>query len=100
MNLVMSWSTAAITRTAQSATKVTRYPTIGILKSLTGGARRTGAEILLKDIADTRALLASMKLDKNIPVGNSDAGSYFNTKVLSAVDYGVRVGDCSWLSNL
>jgi len=24
-----------------------------------------------------------------IPVGNSDAGSYFNNQVLSAVDYGV-----------
>lgn len=31
-----------------------------------------------------------MKLDKTIPVGNSDAGSYFNNQVLEAVDYGVR----------
>jgi hypothetical protein len=34
-------------------------------------------------------MLASLNLAKTIPVGNSDAGSYFNTKVLEAVDYGV-----------
>jgi hypothetical protein len=34
--------------------------------------------------------LKSMNLKKHIPVGNSDAGSYFNTQVLSAVEYGVR----------
>ena len=50
---------------------------------------QSGAAILLADIADTRTMLAGMNLDKTIPVGNSDAGSYFNTKVLSAVDYGV-----------
>ena len=26
----------------------------------------------------------------SIPVGNSDAGSYFNNEVLAAIDYGVR----------
>jgi hypothetical protein len=34
-------------------------------------------------------MLKDMNLDKNIPVGNSDAGSYFNNKVLAAIDYGV-----------
>lgn len=52
-----------------------------------------GAAILLANIADTRSMLAGMNLDKTIPVGNSDAGSYFNTKVLSAVDYGVCLGE-------
>src|SRR5947209_8781489 len=33
-------------------------------------------------------MLASMNL--NIPVGTSDAGSYFNNQILEAVDYGVR----------
>jgi len=47
-----------------------------------------GAAILLPFIKDTRDMLASMGL--SIPVGNSDAGSYFNTQVLSAIDYGVR----------
>jgi len=35
-------------------------------------------------------MLASLNLGKTIPVGNSDAGSYFSNKVLESVDYGVR----------
>lgn len=49
-----------------------------------------GAQILISNIQDTRNMLASMNLKKNIPVGNSDAGAYFNNKVLAAIDYGVR----------
>lgn len=49
----------------------------------------TGAAILVADIQDTRDMLASLSLSKTILVGNSDAGSFFNTEVLSAVDYGV-----------
>ena len=48
-----------------------------------------GAAILTASIADTRSMLTSLNLPKAIPVGNSDAGSYFNNKVLEAVDYGV-----------
>jgi len=48
-----------------------------------------GAAILTASIADTRSMLTSLNLPKVIPVGNSDAGSYFNNKVLEAVDYGV-----------
>ncbi|KAF5342436.1 hypothetical protein D9611_001488 [Ephemerocybe angulata] len=48
-----------------------------------------GAALLLADIQDTRDMLTSMNLKKTIPVGNSDAGSYFNTKVLEAIDYGM-----------
>ena len=29
-------------------------------------------------------------LGVDLPVGNSDAGSYFNDQVLESVDYGVR----------
>lgn len=54
-----------------------------------GAVGDAGADILLADIQDTRDMLASMNLPKTIPVGNSDAGSYFNTKILSAVDYGL-----------
>ncbi|KJA29923.1 glycoside hydrolase family 17 protein [Hypholoma sublateritium FD-334 SS-4] len=57
-----------------------------------------GAAILLANIADTRSMLAGMNLDKTIPVGNSDAGSYFNTKVLSAVDYGLS-NVHAWFAN-
>jgi exo-beta-1,3-glucanase (GH17 family) len=48
-----------------------------------------GAALLIANIQDTRSMLKSMSLDGKVPVGNSDAGSYFNTQVLSAVDYGL-----------
>jgi len=46
--------------------------------------------MLIADIADTRTTLGSLALSKTLLVGNADAGSYFNTLVLKAVDYGVR----------
>jgi hypothetical protein len=49
-----------------------------------------GADLLLVNITDTRNLLKSLGL--SVPVGNSDAGSYFNTKVMEAIDYGVCLG--------
>lgn len=49
----------------------------------------SGAAILLANIQDTRQMLDGMNLPKHIPVGNSDAGSYFSTKVLESVEYGV-----------
>ncbi|KAK0491089.1 glycoside hydrolase family 17 protein [Armillaria novae-zelandiae] len=49
----------------------------------------TGGEQLVADINDTRSMLNDLKLSKTIPVGNSDAGSYFNNLVLEAVDYGL-----------
>jgi hypothetical protein len=33
----------------------------------------------------------------NIPVGNAEAGSYFNTEVLENVAYGVRCFGCIML---
>lgn len=45
--------------------------------------------MLVRYIKDTRDMLASLNLPKTIPVGNSDAGSFFSTEVLSNVDYGV-----------
>ena len=45
--------------------------------------------MLIVNITDTRNLLKELGL--SVPVGNSDAGSYFNTKILEAVDYGVRL---------
>ncbi|CAA7266970.1 unnamed protein product [Cyclocybe aegerita] len=47
----------------------------------------TGAQILIADIQDTRQMLSSIGV--SIPVGNADAGSYFNNQVLQAVDYGM-----------
>ena len=54
-----------------------------------GEAANAGAAILINFIKDTRSMLQGMGLS-SIPVGNSDAGSYFNKEVLAAVDYGVR----------
>ncbi|KAF9648006.1 glycoside hydrolase [Thelephora ganbajun] len=52
-----------------------------------GAVGNQGADLLIVNITDTRNLLKGLEL--SIPVGNSDAGSYFNTKVLQAVDYGM-----------
>ncbi len=51
-----------------------------------------GAQLLIANITDTRSTLSALNLGKQIPVGTSDAGSFFNTQVLEAVDYGVCVG--------
>jgi len=53
-----------------------------------GSVGNTGADILLADINDTRSMLSSIGLS-SLPLGNADAGSYFNTRVLEAVDYGM-----------
>ncbi|GAW00177.1 glycoside hydrolase family 17 protein [Lentinula edodes] len=47
----------------------------------------TGAEILLGFINDTKTMLSNMSI--SLPVGNADAGSYFNDLVLEDVDYGM-----------
>lgn len=47
------------------------------------------AAILVPDIQDTRSMLQSIGV--SLPVGTSDAGSYFNNKILAAVDFGVRL---------
>ncbi|KAH9482792.1 putative glucan endo-1,3-beta-glucosidase btgC [Psilocybe cubensis] len=57
-----------------------------------------GAQVLIDNIADTRAMLASLNLPKAIPVGNSDAGSYFSTKVLEKVEYGLS-NVHAWFAN-
>jgi len=55
-----------------------------------------GAALLVPNIEDTRNMIQGMNLNKNIPVGNSDAGAYFNNKILAAIDYGVGVlSQCS-----
>ncbi|KAH7926375.1 glycoside hydrolase family 17 protein [Leucogyrophana mollusca] len=54
-----------------------------------GSAGDAAAQQLIPYIQDTRTMIQSMNLGKTIPVGNADAGSYFNTQVLEAVDYGM-----------
>lgn len=48
-----------------------------------------GAATLIRYIDDTRTNIEAMKLDKTIPIGNSDAGSFFNNLVLAKIDYGL-----------
>ncbi|KAG8764130.1 hypothetical protein FRC11_004618 [Ceratobasidium sp. 423] len=55
----------------------------------TGTAGLAAAAKLTEKIKDTRQMLAGMSLSKNLPVGTSDAGSYFNTPLLEAIDYGL-----------
>ncbi|KAJ2931762.1 hypothetical protein H1R20_g5495, partial [Candolleomyces eurysporus] len=62
------------------------------------GVGLEGAAILLADIEDTKQMLADMNLDKHIPVGNSDAGSFFATSVLEAVEYGLS-NVHAWFAN-
>ncbi|KAJ6520911.1 glycoside hydrolase family 17 protein [Mycena vulgaris] len=53
-----------------------------------GTVGNTGAAILIDDITDTRSMMSALSLS-NISIGTSDAGSYFNTKVLESVEYGL-----------
>ncbi|KAL4066944.1 glycoside hydrolase family 17 protein [Scleroderma citrinum] len=53
-----------------------------------GSAGQQAAAILIPWIQDTRSMLQSMGLS-SIPVGTSDAGSYFNNQILQNVDYGM-----------
>ena len=55
-----------------------------------GAVGQKGAAILIPLIQDMTSTLKSMNLNKHIPVGNSDAGSYFSTQVLQVSEYGVR----------
>jgi hypothetical protein len=80
------------------------YASSYVLKNGGGGTANSpvgdqGAALLVPNIEDTRATLKDMNLDKIIPVGNSDAGSYFNNKVLAAIDYGVCSLSLVWQTN-
>lgn len=57
-----------------------------------------GAQLLIANIKDTRSHLEALNLDKTIPVGNSDAGSYFNDQVLQSVDYAMS-NVHAWFAN-
>ncbi|KAL9714402.1 hypothetical protein Ac2012v2_002715 [Leucoagaricus gongylophorus] len=48
-----------------------------------------GAQLLIPNITDTVSMLNSMILKQHIPVGNADAGGFFNNEVLQAVEYGM-----------
>ncbi|KAI0749740.1 glycoside hydrolase [Daedaleopsis nitida] len=57
-----------------------------------------GAELLLVNITDTRQAVEALNLSKKIPIGTADAGSYFNTKILQNVDFGMS-NIHAWFAN-
>lgn len=61
----------------------------GASQDINGPVANTGAGILNGMIQNTRTWLQGLNLPKKLPVGTSDAGSYFNNEVLGAVDYGM-----------
>ncbi|KAK0480116.1 glycoside hydrolase family 17 protein [Armillaria novae-zelandiae] len=52
-----------------------------------GAVGNKGGELLIANINDTRSMLSDLGV--SLPVGNADAGSYFNDLVLEQVDYGM-----------
>lgn len=58
-----------------------------------------GAAVLLEDVEDFRSSLDALSLSKTLKVGNAEAGSFFNTKVLAAVDYGMS-NVHAWFANV
>ena len=58
-----------------------------------------GAQLLISNITDTRNAVQALSLPKTIPIGTADAGSYFNTEVLEAVDYGMS-NIHAWFANV
>ncbi|TFK28861.1 glucan 1,3 beta-glucosidase [Coprinopsis marcescibilis] len=52
---------------------------------------KEGSDILVADIQATKQMLEDMNLPKRVPVGNSDAGSYFATDVMEVMDYGASL---------
>ncbi|KAF7301932.1 Glycoside hydrolase family 17 protein [Mycena indigotica] len=59
----------------------------GTTQDPNGAVGNAGADLLLTNISDARSMVSGLGL--KIPVGNADAGSYFNNKILAAVDYGM-----------
>ncbi|KAI1796969.1 glycoside hydrolase superfamily [Ganoderma leucocontextum] len=59
----------------------------------------TGAQLLISNITDTRTAVQALGLSKTLPIGTADAGAYFNTEVLEAVDYGMS-NIHAWFANV
>ena len=55
--------------------------------------------MLLSNITDTRNAVTALGLDKTIPIGTADAGSYFNTELLQNVDFGMS-NIHAWFANV
>ncbi|TBU42763.1 glycoside hydrolase [Dichomitus squalens] len=58
-----------------------------------------GAQLLIANISDTRSAVQALGLSKTLPIGTADAGSFFNSEVLAAVDYGMS-NIHAWFANV
>ncbi len=58
-----------------------------------------GAQMLLANVTDTRNAIEALNLDKKIPIGTADAGSFFNTELLQNVDFGMS-NIHAWFANV
>lgn len=58
-----------------------------------------GAQMLLTNVTDTRNAIAALNLDKTLPIGTADAGSFFNTELLQQVDFGMS-NIHAWFANV
>ncbi|KIY64983.1 glycoside hydrolase family 17 protein [Cylindrobasidium torrendii FP15055 ss-10] len=67
---------------------ILNYMTSASATDVNGAAANKGAEALIANINDTRSMLSDMSIT-NVPVGNADAGAYFNNLVLESIDYGM-----------
>ncbi|KAF8639639.1 hypothetical protein AX17_000904 [Amanita inopinata Kibby_2008] len=73
------------------------YLTAHQSKDPNGPIGQQGASLLLNYINDTRSMLSEMGAG-SIPIGTSDAGSFFSTAVLSNVNYGMS-NVHAWFAN-
>ncbi|KAI0029285.1 glycoside hydrolase superfamily [Vararia minispora EC-137] len=54
-----------------------------------GALGNAAAALLVPNITDTRTKVNALGLSKTIPIGNAEAGAYFNNEILSASDFGM-----------
>jgi len=64
-----------------------------------GAVGAQGAALLIPNITDMQSTIKSLNLQKHLPVGTSDAGAYFNTQVMGAIEFGMA-NDHPWFGNV
>jgi exo-beta-1,3-glucanase (GH17 family) len=96
MNAIDTYGTAHISGLIVGNEFMLDYLTAHDATDPNGAVGQQGAAELLSYINDTKSTLSQANI--NLPIGNSDAGSYFNTEVLENVDFGMA-NDHAWFAN-
>jgi hypothetical protein len=76
--------------------------------SLATASAQAAIKKVLDSVAEVNTTIKGMNLDKQLPIGTSDAGSAFNTVIAQGIDYfqangelraegGLLAIECSWL---